>query len=279
MLETNPILNKVGSKSKPPAVIAAPAPKKAAEESGSGGLSLGGFFSRPKKGGDANGDIKGFTARRLFTQDQALKLVICILWNSRQMHILPEYRVSIGEGRVVVHPDGLINWIRCVDQAGHQGMEPKDHHTIHPEFPTKAFKARKVYYLNEAKRDELLQFAQSAISGQKINADIARLDNEITQLQHQINSMDALHATSIVNQNKKAQTATEIETEKLLAQLVETEMNKRLKEDTYKGKKFNAICHFLGYQARGALPSKFDCDYAYVLGHVCYHIIVAGLNG
>ncbi|TVU28250.1 hypothetical protein EJB05_19760 [Eragrostis curvula] len=71
----------------------------------------------------------------------------------------------------------------------------------------------------------------------------------------------------------------QIETEKLLAQLVETEMNRRLKEGTYKGKKFNAICHFFGYQARGALPSKFDCDYAYVLGHVCYHIMAAGLNG
>ncbi|VAI85520.1 unnamed protein product [Triticum turgidum subsp. durum] len=71
----------------------------------------------------------------------------------------------------------------------------------------------------------------------------------------------------------------QIETEKLLAQLVETEMNKRLEEGTYKGKKFNAICHFFGYQARGALPSNFDCDYAYVLGHVCYHIIAAGLNG
>ncbi|KAF8657480.1 hypothetical protein HU200_060041 [Digitaria exilis] len=71
----------------------------------------------------------------------------------------------------------------------------------------------------------------------------------------------------------------QIETEKLLAQLVETEMNKRFKEGTYKGKKFNAICHFFGYQARGALPSKFDCDYAYVLGHVCYHILAAGLNG
>ncbi|KAG9456610.1 hypothetical protein H6P81_001118 [Aristolochia fimbriata] len=71
----------------------------------------------------------------------------------------------------------------------------------------------------------------------------------------------------------------QIETEKLLAQLVETEMNKRMKEGTYKGKKFNAICHFFGYQARGSLPSKFDCDYAYVLGHISYHILAAGLNG
>ncbi|KAM0941547.1 putative diphosphate--fructose-6-phosphate 1-phosphotransferase [Dioscorea sansibarensis] len=71
----------------------------------------------------------------------------------------------------------------------------------------------------------------------------------------------------------------QIETEKLLAQLVETEINKRMKEGTYKGKKFNAICHFFGYQARGSLPSKFDCDYAYVLGHICYHILAAGLNG
>ncbi|KAL0432817.1 UNVERIFIED_CONTAM: Pyrophosphate--fructose 6-phosphate 1-phosphotransferase subunit alpha [Sesamum latifolium] len=71
----------------------------------------------------------------------------------------------------------------------------------------------------------------------------------------------------------------QIETEKLLAHLVEAEMNKRLKEGTYKGKKFNAICHFFGYQARGSLPSKFDCDYAYVLGHIAYHILAAGLNG
>ncbi|KAL9259471.1 Pyrophosphate--fructose 6-phosphate 1-phosphotransferase subunit alpha-like protein [Drosera capensis] len=71
----------------------------------------------------------------------------------------------------------------------------------------------------------------------------------------------------------------QIETEKLLAHLVEVEMNKRTKEGTYKGKKFNAICHFFGYQARGSLPSKFDCDYAFVLGHICYHILAAGLNG
>ncbi|KAL6562967.1 hypothetical protein OROHE_005554 [Orobanche hederae] len=62
----------------------------------------------------------------------------------------------------------------------------------------------------------------------------------------------------------------QIETEKLLAHLVEEEINKT--EGTYKGKKFSAICHFFGYQARGSLPSKFDCDYAYVLGHIGYHM-------
>ncbi|WOL19238.1 pyrophosphate--fructose 6-phosphate 1-phosphotransferase subunit alpha-like [Canna indica] len=71
----------------------------------------------------------------------------------------------------------------------------------------------------------------------------------------------------------------QIETEKLFAQLVEKEMNRRMKEGIYKGKKFNAICHFFGYQARGSLPSKFDCDYAYVLGYICFHILAAGLNG
>lgn len=49
LLETDPVLNKVGSKGKATTAPAA-APKKAAEEGGNGGLSLGGFFSRPKKG-------------------------------------------------------------------------------------------------------------------------------------------------------------------------------------------------------------------------------------
>ncbi|KAG0499148.1 hypothetical protein HPP92_003839 [Vanilla planifolia] len=71
----------------------------------------------------------------------------------------------------------------------------------------------------------------------------------------------------------------QIEMEKLLAHLVDLEMSKRMKEGTYKGKKFSGICHFLGFQTRGALPSQFDCNYAYALGHVCFYILAAGLSG
>uniref|UniRef100_M8CEC0 Uncharacterized protein n=1 Tax=Aegilops tauschii TaxID=37682 RepID=M8CEC0_AEGTA len=53
-----------------------------------------------------------------------------------------------------------------------------------------------------AKRDELLQFAQCAISGVKINSEIARLDNEIMQLQQEINAIDAVRANTTRNRNK-----------------------------------------------------------------------------
>nr|CAB3501207.1 unnamed protein product [Digitaria exilis] len=69
-----------------------------------------------------------------------------------------------------------------------------------------------------AKRSELLQFAQGAVSGLKINAEIARLDNEISQLQQQINSMDALRGTSNSNRNRTSQMATEVGKLKVLSE-------------------------------------------------------------
>lgn len=71
----------------------------------------------------------------------------------------------------------------------------------------------------------------------------------------------------------------QIDTEQLLAHLVEAEMNKRTKEGNYKGRKFSSVCHFFGSQARGSLPSNFDCNYAYVLGHICVQLVATGLNG
>ncbi|KAM0875573.1 hypothetical protein ACQ4PT_036691 [Festuca glaucescens] len=60
-----------------------------------------------------------------------------------------------------------------------------------------------------AKRDELLQFAQCAISGIKINAEVARLDTEIMQLQQEINAIDAVRANSTRNRNKTSPTVPE----------------------------------------------------------------------
>ncbi|RLM86538.1 pyrophosphate--fructose 6-phosphate 1-phosphotransferase subunit alpha-like [Panicum miliaceum] len=65
----------------------------------------------------------------------------------------------------------------------------------------------------------------------------------------------------------------EIDTEQLLAHLVEAEMNKRTKEGNYyKGRIFSSVCHFFGSQARGSLPSNFDCNYAYAMMSVRRHL-------
>ena len=68
------------------------------------------------------------------------------------------------------------------------------------------------------------------------------------------------------------------ETEKLLAHFVDIELGIRKKKGTYKGA-FSAICSFIGYQARGALPTNFDCTYAYNLGFAVVDFIAAGANG
>lgn len=70
-----------------------------------------------------------------------------------------------------------------------------------------------------------------------------------------------------------------IETEKLLAKLVEEELGKRKEAGTYKAKKLDSVCHFLGYQSRGSLPSNFDCNYAFTLGQLAFFLVLHELNG
>ncbi|XP_074556047.1 uncharacterized protein LOC141811873 [Curcuma longa] len=59
---------------------------------------------------------------------------------------------------------------------------------------SKAFSAYQEEVL--VKREELLQFAQGAISGLKVNADIARLEYEISKLQKQVDGIEVLQMTS-----------------------------------------------------------------------------------
>lgn len=57
-----------------------------------------------------------------------------------------------------------------------------------------------------------------------------------------------------------------IETEKMLIQMVETELEHRKQRGAYKYQ-FKGQSHFFGYEGRCGLPSNFDATYCYALGY------------
>nr|WP_321307729.1 diphosphate--fructose-6-phosphate 1-phosphotransferase [uncultured Sphaerochaeta sp.] len=69
-----------------------------------------------------------------------------------------------------------------------------------------------------------------------------------------------------------------IETDKLLAQMVEEKLSAMKKEGTYTGK-FSSMTHFFGYEGRCAFPTNFDADYCYSLGYNAFMLIASGLSG
>ncbi len=69
-----------------------------------------------------------------------------------------------------------------------------------------------------------------------------------------------------------------IESEKLFAELVKTELAARKEAGTYKGK-CGFLTHFFGYEGRCAFPSNFDADYCYSLGYNAFMLISYGYTG
>ena len=70
----------------------------------------------------------------------------------------------------------------------------------------------------------------------------------------------------------------QIETEKLLIEMVSKRLAQLKANGTYKGK-FSALNHFFGYEGRCAIPSNFDADYCYSIGMTAVHLIAAGKTG
>lgn len=66
-----------------------------------------------------------------------------------------------------------------------------------------------------------------------------------------------------------------IETERLLIEMVKQVLKGN---ESYKGK-FNAQPLFLGYEGRCPLPSNFDAQYCYALGHVAALLVNGGYSG
>ncbi len=70
----------------------------------------------------------------------------------------------------------------------------------------------------------------------------------------------------------------QIETEKLLAEMIGKRLKAMAAEKAYKGK-FGAQTHFFGYEGRCAAPSNYDADYCYSLGYTAAALIGTGYTG
>ncbi|CEL94756.1 unnamed protein product [Vitrella brassicaformis CCMP3155] len=71
---------------------------------------------------------------------------------------------------------------------------------------------------------------------------------------------------------------THIETEQLLRQMVQQELEKRRSYGRYSGK-FQAVTHFFGYQGRSSMPSEFDAQLGFTHGHLAAMCVESGLTG
>jgi pyrophosphate--fructose-6-phosphate 1-phosphotransferase len=69
-----------------------------------------------------------------------------------------------------------------------------------------------------------------------------------------------------------------IETEKLLAEMVDNRLAEMKKAGDYVGK-FAMQTHFFGYEGRCAAPSNYDADYCYSLGYTAAGLIIEGKTG
>lgn len=69
-----------------------------------------------------------------------------------------------------------------------------------------------------------------------------------------------------------------IETEQMLAEMVDLKLEELSAEGVYKGK-FTTQTHFFGYEGRCAAPSNYDADYCYSLGYTAAALVGAGKTG
>lgn len=70
----------------------------------------------------------------------------------------------------------------------------------------------------------------------------------------------------------------QIETEKLLIEMIKKKLSQLKKEGKYAGK-FSTITHFFGYEGRCGAPSNFDANYCYALGYNSAILVINGFTG
>ncbi|MDR0619660.1 MAG: diphosphate--fructose-6-phosphate 1-phosphotransferase [Bacteroidales bacterium] len=106
---------------------------------------------------------------------------------------------------------------------------------------------------------------------------ISKLSAENSKLYESLPEQVALQLTLDRDPHGNVQVSL-IETEKLLAEMVQRKLYEWAKTGKYVGR-FATQVHFFGYEGRCAAPSNYDADYCYSLGYTASCLISAGKTG
>jgi pyrophosphate--fructose-6-phosphate 1-phosphotransferase len=128
--------------------------------------------------------------------------------------------------------------------------------------------------LNDVLAENETVFKQMATLDEKKNLIFTKLPPKLSSLMQSLPVGIALQLMLDRDPHGNVQVS-QIETEKLLIEMIRVKLDKRAKAGEFKGK-FSAITHFLGYEGRCGAPSNFDANYTYALG---YNAVVLALNG
>lgn len=133
---------------------------------------------------------------------------------------------------------------------------------------------RELNHILAAESDSFAQLQSDAdrirfVTG-KLSPDAARVFNMLP---------DQIRAQLLLDRDPHGNVqVSRIESEKLIADLVESRLKELKKAGKFNGK-FSAMCHFFGYEGRCAPPSNFDADYCYSLGYCAAALLAAGRTG
>jgi pyrophosphate--fructose-6-phosphate 1-phosphotransferase len=152
---------------------------------------------------------------------------------------------------VILVPEGLIEFI--------------------PEFKTL------IKSLNDILAKHEAEISKAENLKQKKDIVISRLEPALAALMHSL--PEGIASQLILDRDPHGNVmVSQIETEKLLVEMLDKKLKAMKKENTYTGK-FAAITHFFGYEGRCGFPTSFDSNYCYALGYNAVLLVINGFTG
>ncbi len=107
------------------------------------------------------------------------------------------------------------------------------------------------------------------------------LSSELTAHSAQVYSSlpTEIQAVLLVRDSHGNVPLSQVETERLIIDLVSDKLREMKAQGEAKDVKFSALGHFFGYEGRCAAPTNFDADYCYCLGYAAAQLVRGGLTG